>query len=698
MTAKNYIILILSFIIGFILTIIFLKFENLGLTNTNWISKYDTISDFLALKFFINDTWHFPIGLNSDYGELKNSIVFSGAVPFLSLVTKLFKSYLPYNFHYFSIWVCICFSLHIFFSYKIINYLTNNIKFSIIATSFFLFTPILFQRLEMHLSLGAHWIIFAYIYLEINTKIKNRFSLKVILITFSSLIHFYFTVMLLLMHLIFSIDEKFKSKDIKNFLKEIFLLIIPLILTMYSVGYFSIPVSDSLGFGYGIYKANMLTFFDPSSGFGQKNWSLFLPDIKNTKGEREGFGYLGVGIIILLIILVFYTTKNLKKNIQNNIKYFLVILLLLIIAFSSSISIGGFQIVDFDLPIFLYAPLSIIRASGRFIWPIYYLLIIFSLFAFYKLKIKLKYLIFILIIQLVDIYPGIYATQKININQQSKKLLDPLWLDISREYKIIKTTKIKNTSNIFPEISELLMRFKFQSTNISRLGRYDRSGASILRSKLYSDLFEKKINPDAAYIVDNYDHLRHLKLIYSNSNHGFFFRDDIWLFLPNKKLIMNNQDIKRFDEIEFTNISINKKYEIKQNTKLGLLGLGWSHPSYGKKISSVGAWSEGYVSSLIFSLKDKVLTKSMILNFNNIINKNNKNLILDIFINDNFYKKLNLKSFNNSNFNLEIKNNNFINGVNKIDFKILNPVTPISKLESIDGRLLGLLLESVSFQ
>ena len=88
----------------------------------------------------------------------------------------------------------------------------------------------------------------------------------------------------------------------------------------------------------------------------------------------------------------------------------------------------------------------------------------------------------------------------------------------------------------------------------------------------------------------------------------------------------------------------------------------------------------------------------MILNFNKIINKNNENLVLNIFINDNFYKKLNLKSSNNSNFKLEIQKNNFINGINKIDFKILNPVTPISKLESVDGRLLGFLLKSVLFQ
>ena len=171
MIINNKIILILSSVIGFCLTVIFMGFENLGFTNTSWISQYDTLSDFLALKFFLQDSWHFPIGLNSKYGELTNSIVFSGAVPILSFVSKLIGDYLPYNFHYFSIWIFLCFTLHIFFSYKVIFFLTKNINLSLISILFFLFTPILFQTLEMHLSLGAHWIIIAFIYLEINFNI-----------------------------------------------------------------------------------------------------------------------------------------------------------------------------------------------------------------------------------------------------------------------------------------------------------------------------------------------------------------------------------------------------------------------------------------------------------------------------------------------------------------------------------------------
>ena len=73
-TKSNFIQLILSLTIGFVLTIFFLGYENIGLTKTNWFIKYDTISDFLALKFFLNDKWHFPLGLNSNYGDLLLSL------------------------------------------------------------------------------------------------------------------------------------------------------------------------------------------------------------------------------------------------------------------------------------------------------------------------------------------------------------------------------------------------------------------------------------------------------------------------------------------------------------------------------------------------------------------------------------------------------------------------------------------------
>ena len=696
MIKNNKYIILLSLITSLFLTIIFLGTKNILFTNTSWMEQYDTISDFLALKFFLQDNWRFPIGYNPNYGELNNSIVFSGSIPLLSFIFKIFKNFLPYNFHFFSMWIFLSFSLHIFFSYKIINFLTKNNQYAFISSLFFIVTPILIQRLEMHLSLGAHWLILAFIYIEINTSFKKKNFLRILIILISSLIHFYFTIMLIGLNIIFSIGEYFRFLNKKKIIKDNLILLISLIFIMYATGYFIIPASDSLGYGYGVYKANILTFIDPSSGDNYKNWSIFLPDIKNSKGEVEGFGYLGLGIILLFIISLIYVFKNFNYLFKKNIKFIIVAIFFLPIAFSSTVDFGSLTLIDVNLPSIFYAPLSIIRASGRFIWPVYYLIIIFSLIAFYKLKIKIRYLVLILMIQLIDLSGGVYDLYRKNLKPDTNKLLDQFWKNLDANFKKVNSTKYSNTSNIFPIISHLLIDNKYQSTNIARLGRYDRLQASIARSKLYDNLINKDIDLNTIYIVDNFDHLRNLKYIYSDTDHGFFFKDNLWVLLPNKKKLMNTIDFQKFDQFEYQTLFSDKEYFLTLDQEVGVLGFGWSHGGYGRNLNLDGVWTEGYNSTLIFNLQNHEQIKSINFKINNISNKNNEPLLIDITLNNIFLKKIELSSA--LDFSLEVDNKALVSGENLIHFKIINPITPFSKLESIDSRLLGFKLVSLKLQ
>ena len=693
--SKNLLILLLSFIIGSCLTILFLDYKNLGFTSTNWLTLYDSKSDFLALKFFLNDKWRFPIGLNPNYGDLQNSIVFSGAVPLLSFIFKIFKNYLPYNFHFFSIWIMICFSLQYFFSYKIIHYLTKKTYYSLIAAIFFVISPILIHRLGIHLTLSAHWIILAALYLEIFKDQKFLLSKKIFLLIISSLIHFYFTIMLIIINAVFSLEKLYIKKNFKLFLKENLFLFTPLILTMFLFGYFVLPPSDSLGFGYGFYKANLLTFFDSSPDNSINTWSLFLPDIYNSIGESEGFGYFGLGILILFLILVFFIYVNYLKIIKRNLIYLIISLLFLIIAFSNSINFGSYQVLNFELPIFMYAPLSIIRASGRFIWPVYYLILIFSFYAFHKLRFKTFYLLLLLVIQIIDLAPGINKSLILKKPLVEKEFLkDPVWSLVSNNFKNIISTYTTNNSNNFPAISTLLIEEKFNKTNFFRLGRYNRETASIYRSEVYKNLIKKNINYENIYVVDNIDHLRHLKYIYRDLDFGFFNRNNIWLILPGYKSQMSFKDKKKFEMINYKKIELNEKINIEMKNMNGILGMGWSKPSYGRTIKSRGSWTEGYSSSLLFTLDDKAnLIK---ISVDKIIFKNQDLSGIDIYLND--IKLTNIQIKDTKEIYIDLKNEKFKNDVNIITFNIKNPITPFSLLESVDGRLLGLLIKEVEFQ
>ena len=693
--SKNFLLLLLSFFIGSVLTVFFLDYNNIGFTNIDWFTYYDSKSDFLALKFFLNDKCRFPIGLNPTYGDLSNSIVFSGAVPILSFMFKIFSNFLPNNFHFFSLWILICFSLQYFFAYKIINYLTKSISYSLVAAIFFIISPILVYRLEIHLSLGAHWLILAALYLQIFKDQKFLLFKKSLLLTLSSLIHFYFTIILIIINLIFSLEKLYFKKNFKVIVKENLYLFLPLILTMYLVGYFVIPTSDSLGFGYGFYKANLLTFFDPSIGSTDKSWSLFLPDIFNSSGETEGFGYFGLGSLILFLTLILYVFLNYIKIIKKNCIYIFFSILFLIIAFSNSVNFGKFEIFSFQLPIFLYAPLSVIRASGRLIWPVYYLILIFSIYSFFKFKFRAKYLFLILMLQLIDLSPGInesFILKKPTI--QKEFINNPIWSTISNNFKNIKSTSISNRSDHFSVIASLLIEEKFDTTNLFRLGRYNREEASIYRSKLYKNLIEKKIDNDTAYIVDNFDHLRHLKYIFRDSVHGFFNINGIWMILPGQRHLMTLEDKKKLEKINYKKVKPNKMISVKIKNKDGVLGMGWSHPSYGRTIKTEGAWTEGYSSNILF-IPDKKIN-SIIINVSKTIFKNQNLSNIDFFLNNN--QLSNIKFLNDKKIYLDLKNEKLRKNVNILTINIEKPVTPVSMLESVDGRLLGLLVNNLEFQ
>ncbi len=684
----------LSFLIGFIFTILFLGLSNIGLENTDWFTSYDLKSDLLAFKFFLNDNWRFPIGLNPNYGEIPNSIVFSGAVPIFSLISKLLNSTLPENFHFFSIWIILCFSLQFLFGYKIIYFFTKNNSYSLISGLFFLISPILIYRLNLHLSLGAHWLILAAIFLDIDKNQKNVLTKKILLIVFSSLVHFYFTIILIFMNLFFSFFNN-NLRFTYNLFKENFLVFLFLIIAMYFVGYFHIPATDALGFGYGYYKTNFLSFIDPMPSSKSNDWSIILPDIYNFSGEREGFAYLGLGILILIFYLTVTKIKNLI-NIQINYKYFSLCLFLFLLALSNNISFGSFNLVSIDLPNFLYAPLSVLRASGRLIWPVYYIIIIFSIYKFYNLMQKSHsfFLFIFLLIQIFDFSNSLNTNLFKEKRVRDNELNDPIWKFISENYTNISTTKISNRTESFRLISNLLIDNNFESTNYFRLGRYNREIASEYRSKFVKKLMLKEIDLNKVFVIENQDHLRHIKFLFQESDHGFFKRNGFWTLLPGQKKLMSKNDLAKLESVEARVVN-NEKIKIKENSKDGILGLGWSHPNYGRSIGASGVWSEGYFSSFIFRLQDtKIETINVFLK--QVFTDHNEDLRIKILINDKNYKEISL-DLKSKKINLEKIEDYLFNGVNIITFNILNPSTPLSKLTSIDGRLLGILVEEIEF-
>ena len=160
----------------------------------------------------------------------------------------------------------------------------------------------------------------------------------------------------------------------------------------------------------------------------------------------------------------------------------------------------------------------------------------------------------------------------------------------------------------------------------------------------------------------------------------------------NEKNRMNNSDKNKFDNIKFKYLKNNKKYIFDFNEKDNYFGLGWSHNQ-----NKPGAWSEGTTSTLFFRTNNEKEDLNLEIFFKPFLLKKKTTSEFDVYINNQFFKKVELKIKKTKYQKLEIiiKKELVNNGKIKIDFKFKDLKSPYDLLISPDSRKLGILVKSI---
>jgi len=693
---KNYYHNIFFFLlVSFLLAIYFVGPNNFFFNRVDWLyGSGDLTNAQLSLKYFLNDEWRFPLGKNPNYGlEISNSIIYTDNIPLLALFFKFFKPFLSENFQYFSIWIFVCFFLQLYIGNLLLNSVIKNNFYSSIASLFFLLCPFLLFRISHHFSLGAHWLILYAFHISYFIQSSKKNLHWYFLLFLSLMIHLYFTVIILIIYFCSNLKKILKKEKVIIELFEILKKILFCFFVMYVVGYFESTPINAVSSGYGVFKIDLLSFFDPKLDGQKISWSIFFKDLPGT--SFEGFTYIGAAniFLIFLSLIIFLIKKFIIKNYQNNFSIFrytnISIVIFLLWAITTNVSFMGKDVINLELPKYIFALLSIFSSTGRFAWPVIYLLIFFSLIVIYKnfnRTFSISIILFFLLFQFIDIYPGLSTYSFKNKNIIERKL-DPIWKIIDKDYEILRTTYLfNNYGPIFSKTSLKLAKLNNIKTDIILNAAMDRDKAAKVRYELINLIDNGKLKNNTAYIVDNLGHLKQLKYQLINEDYGFFYRDNFWIILPGKKSLMNINDINKFKKIDFDIIKINKKYNL--NFKDNFFGFGWSHNS-----GSKGAWSEGKNSFLLLKIPE-ITNKDLKLEitFSNYSKNLNKNYSFEIYVNDKFYKKVDILDKNK--FKLLLKKQ-YNNENLFIKFKFNELISPYEIFESPDARKLGILIKSI---
>ena len=93
--------------------------------------------------------------------------------------------------------------------------------------------------------------------------------------------------------------------------------------------------------------------------------------------QYEGYNYLGLGVILLGTLALARRPSLFVRNLcrREAVATWLICAVSLFLALSLKATVGSWTIYDISVPLPVFEALSAFRASGRFFWPAYYLLL-----------------------------------------------------------------------------------------------------------------------------------------------------------------------------------------------------------------------------------------------------------------------------------------------------------------------------------
>jgi hypothetical protein len=287
-----------------------------------------------------------------------------------------------------------------------------------VASLFFIFSPVMLDRVFEHVNLVMHWIfLFAFV-LYLNDRLaRKEWILGAILLVLSMGMHPYFFPMTAVPLGALALKQlSGKSISPRIFMHGVILwsaVLVVMALLLFPLG----DMKSVQREGYGLYSMNLNTLFNPI-------WtkSRFIPTtLGHGEGQYEGDNYLGFGLLILFVMLI-PAIRAFCKNRSATGHHWLIAGCGILLFFAIS-----FKIQLYNFTIFEYYPGitrrigETFRSSGRLFWPCWYFLSYFLIWLLFQTrKNNAKYILVALVaLQLYDLSPTIFMIHR-NIKQWSK--------------------------------------------------------------------------------------------------------------------------------------------------------------------------------------------------------------------------------------------------------------------------------------
>lgn len=516
-TVKNLTLLrifILSCLFGFFWFIYFYGFSPLKVTNVNWVytAGGDIFQHQIGWEWFRQETWHFPIGRIEGYGyPFGTSIAFLDSIPLMAIIFKIFSPVLNPDFQYMGLWVLLSTIFQFLFSMLLLGEFTTSFVNRILGASILVLSPIMITRAFEHSSLTAHWILLAAIlYIILDYRHKLRRGAWFSLIALAMLIHIYFVVMLLPL---WGVSLFFRYRDRKNpriLIINLYAMLALILLIGYAIGLFSLKPENLREVGFGYYSWNLNGFLNPD-----KYSAILKPLPTGTGGQYEGFSYLGLGNLVLIPIAIFFFLKkeDFRKLIPFLLPVLLTIQLFVFFAVSNIAYINDYLLWNIPIPRFFSNLFALFRSSGRFIWPVFYLIVLFGILTIIRDTRRSTIILLIaFIIQFIDLQPLFSAKYISNQNDFFSPFHSEFWKAAAATNKHIVLLPAIEAKEIYEPFA-LYARKNQLTLNWGYFSRADLPAINKYGDQVWENLKNGHADPQTIYLIWRDDWIKNAKEI-----------------------------------------------------------------------------------------------------------------------------------------------------------------------------------------
>jgi hypothetical protein len=482
-------------------------------THVNWIYKAggDVLQHQLGWEWFRQEPWQFPLGKITAYGyPFGTSVTFMDSIPLLAIPFKVLSPLFKPNHQYLGVWELSALVGQMLVGLLILREFTRSYLVMLLGASLLVLAPVMIFRAFYHSSLSAHWIILLAIWFIILER-SDRLGRGAWICLFAAavLINIYYIPMLLPLWLVGTffrfIREKRCSKGIRNILIDSVALFLAVFLVGYSIGLFSLNYHSLSESGYGDFSWNLNGFINP-----YEYSSLFIrgrdtgPDT-----QYEGFSYLGLGCLLLIpAALYLYLEKDdWRRRLPVLLPFFTAALVYILYALSNRAFFDAQPIWDIQLPGAVLTFLSLFRSSGRFIWPVFYFLVLFGIIVVIRnTRFPIPILVVALLLQLIDIQP-LYQPKKLTgLTSYQSPLQSEFWKAAAQVNEHLVIIPARRLRPPYEPFAMYAVRNNL-TLNLGYFARYDEQAFEGYRQDVWEDL--KSNRPDALtmYILSDPEYI-----------------------------------------------------------------------------------------------------------------------------------------------------------------------------------------------